>query len=88
MLVNNAAVQIMGPLHEFTGEQFDQLINVNMKGVFFGCKYALPIMMKQKAGVILSVSSVLGLVGDFDAQYQFTYGDDTLRSLADIKQIS
>ncbi|MBP1990332.1 SDR family NAD(P)-dependent oxidoreductase [Paenibacillus eucommiae] len=66
VLVNNAAVQIMGPLHEFTEAQFDQIISVNMKGVFFGCKYTLPVMMKQKAGVVLSVSSVLGLVGDPD----------------------
>mgnify|MGYP000673989526 CR=1 FL=1 len=66
ILVNNAAVQIMGPLHEFSEEDFDKTINVNLKGVFLGCKYALPIMMKQRSGAILSVSSVLGVVGDPD----------------------
>lgn len=66
ILLNNAAVQIMGPLHEFTEEQFDRTISVNLKGVFWGCKHALPIMMKQRKGVILSTSSVLGLVGDAD----------------------
>lgn len=66
VLVNNAAVQIIGPLHEFTEEQYDQVVNVNLKGVFIGCKMALPIMMKQRSGVILSISSVLGVVGDHD----------------------
>lgn len=75
VLVNNAAVQIIGPLHEFTEEQFDQVVDVNMKGVFIGCKLALPIMMKQSSGVILSVSSVLGVVGDHDmAIYGATKG--------------
>jgi meso-butanediol dehydrogenase/(S,S)-butanediol dehydrogenase/diacetyl reductase len=66
VLVNNAAVQIMGPLHEYEEADFDKTINVNLKGVFLGCKYALPIMMKQRSGVVLSISSVLGVVGDQD----------------------
>jgi NAD(P)-dependent dehydrogenase (short-subunit alcohol dehydrogenase family) len=66
ILINNAAVQIMGPLHEFSEADFDKTIDVNLKGVFLGCKYALPIMMKQREGVILSTSSVLGVVGDAD----------------------
>ncbi|MDF2671226.1 MAG: short-chain dehydrogenase/reductase [Paenibacillus sp.] len=66
ILLNNAAVQIMGPLHEFTEAQFDKTIAVNLKGVFFGCKHALPIMVNQQKGVILSTSSVLGLLGDAD----------------------
>jgi len=66
ILINNAAVQIMGPLHECTEADFQQMIDVNLKGVFLGCKYALPIMMKQRSGVILTTSSVLGVVGDSD----------------------
>lgn len=66
ILVNNAAVQIMGPLHEFTSEQFDRTVAVNLKGVFLGCKAALPRMMEQRQGIILSTSSVLGVVGDAD----------------------
>lgn len=66
VLVNNAAVQIMGPLHEYEEADFDKTVDVNLKGAFLGCKYALPIMMKRQKGVILSVSSVLGVVGDPD----------------------
>ncbi len=64
ILINNAAVQIMGPLHECEEVDFYKMIDVNIKGLFLGCKYALPIMMKQRSGVVLSVSSVLGTVGD------------------------
>lgn len=66
ILVNNAAVQIMGALHECTEAQLDAMLRANIKGMVFGCKYALPAMMEQRKGVILSVSSVLGVVGDPD----------------------
>ncbi|MCU6709877.1 SDR family oxidoreductase [Paenibacillus sp. J5C_2022] len=66
ILINNAAVQIMGELHDCTEEQFDRMIAVNLKGVFFGCKHVLPFMLEQKKGVILSTSSVLGVTGDAD----------------------
>ncbi|MDF2715156.1 MAG: short-chain dehydrogenase/reductase [Paenibacillus sp.] len=66
VLVNNAAVQIMGALHECTEAQIDTMLRVNVKGMALGCKHALPIMMERRKGVILSVSSVLGVVGDPD----------------------
>lgn len=64
VLVNNAGIQILGPFHTQTESDFDQLIAVNLKGVMLGCRYALPTMLEHKKGVILSTSSVLGLVGD------------------------
>lgn len=75
VLINNAAVQHMAALHECTEEQFDAMLRVNVKGMLFGCKYALPVMMERRSGVILSVSSVLGVVGDPDlAAYGATKG--------------
>jgi NAD(P)-dependent dehydrogenase (short-subunit alcohol dehydrogenase family) len=75
ILVNNAAVQIMGRVHEYSEADFDRTIDVNLKGVFLGCRYVLPVMMEQKKGVILSTSSVLGTVGDPDlAVYGATKG--------------
>ncbi len=44
-------------------EDWDMVINVNLKGVFFGCKYAIPIMMKQRSGVIINTASTFGFVG-------------------------
>lgn len=75
VLVNNAAIQIMGPLHEYREEDFDRTIAVNLKGAFLGIRSALKVMLAQGAGVILSTSSVLGLVGDPDlAVYGSTKG--------------
>lgn len=66
ILVNNAAVQIMGPLHVFEEEDFDRVLAVNLKGSFNGCRSVLPTFMQQGRGVILFTSSVLGLVADPD----------------------
>jgi 3-oxoacyl-[acyl-carrier protein] reductase len=49
-------------LWEATEEDFDQIISVNLKGVFLSCKYAIPHMLERQSGVILSMSSLGGLV--------------------------
>ena len=49
-------------LWEATEEDFDQIISVNLKGVFLPCKYAIPHMLERQSGVILSMSSLGGLV--------------------------
>lgn len=49
-------------LWEATEEDFDQIISVNLKGVFLSCKYAIPHMLERRNGVILSMSSLGGLV--------------------------
>jgi NAD(P)-dependent dehydrogenase (short-subunit alcohol dehydrogenase family) len=75
VIVNNAGVQVLGPFHEQNESDFDRLIDTNLKGVLFGCRYAIPVMLAQRQGVILSTSSVLGLVGDPDlAVYGATKG--------------
>jgi NAD(P)-dependent dehydrogenase (short-subunit alcohol dehydrogenase family) len=66
ILVNNAAVQIMAKLVETSEEVWDQIHNVNLKGVFLGCKYAIPAMIKAGGGSIVNMASVLGFVGDPD----------------------
>jgi NAD(P)-dependent dehydrogenase (short-subunit alcohol dehydrogenase family) len=64
ILVNNAAVQHEVLLHETTLEQWRRMIDVNLGGVFLGCKHAIPVMCARGAGVIINMSSVLGLAGD------------------------
>jgi NAD(P)-dependent dehydrogenase (short-subunit alcohol dehydrogenase family) len=49
-------------LWEATEEDFDQIISVNLKGVFLACKYAIPAMIERRSGVVLSMSSLGGLV--------------------------
>lgn len=64
ILVNNAAVAIGGfPVYEMTEEQWHRLIAVNLTSVFRGCKYALPHMIRQKGGVIISMASAQGHIG-------------------------
>ena len=66
MLVNNAAVQVLAKLVDTTEEVWDRIHSVNLKGVFLGCKYAIPAMIKSGGGSIVNIASVLGLVGDPD----------------------
>jgi NAD(P)-dependent dehydrogenase (short-subunit alcohol dehydrogenase family) len=64
ILVNNAAIAIGGmPVHEMTDEQWHRLIAVNLTSVFRGCKYALPHMIRQKAGSIINMASAQGHIG-------------------------
>ena len=64
VLVNNAAIQIEGRLHEQSVEAFHRVVNVNLLGTFLFSRAALPAMRRQGSGVIINLSSVLGLVGD------------------------
>lgn len=63
ILVNNAGLRIMSSLEETTDELWDLHINVCLKGVFYGCKAAAPIMKAQRWGRIISISSTSGRRG-------------------------
>ena len=64
VLVNNAAIAIGGmPVHEMTDAEWHRLIAVNLTSVFRGCKYALPVMIRQKGGSIINMASAQGHVG-------------------------
>jgi 2-deoxy-D-gluconate 3-dehydrogenase len=62
--VNNAGDNLAGPAIDFTVEQFDHLLNVNYRSVFFLSAMVAKVMMTQQAGgAIVSVASQAGLVG-------------------------
>jgi len=63
ILVNNAAVIITKDILSTEEEEWNDLMAVNVTGVFHHCRAALPPMIKQKRGSIVSVSSISGLVG-------------------------
>jgi len=63
VLVNNAGISVRMPFEEYPVEVLDQMINVNIKGVFLGMKHAVLLMKEQKAGCILNMSSIAGLIG-------------------------
>ena len=63
ILFNNAGISILKSIPDTTESDLDQLLAVNFKGLFFGCKHAMPIMAKQGSGVIINTASELALVG-------------------------
>ena len=63
VLVNNAGVSVVKPLHEHTPEEWDFVMGVNVKAVCLAGRHVIPIMMKQKSGVILNTGSISGQVG-------------------------
>jgi NAD(P)-dependent dehydrogenase (short-subunit alcohol dehydrogenase family) len=67
VLVNNAGISgVDKPTHEITEEEWDSVINVNVKGVFLCTKHAIPYMQKAGSGSIINMSSIYGLVGAGD----------------------
>jgi NAD(P)-dependent dehydrogenase (short-subunit alcohol dehydrogenase family) len=64
VMVNNAAIQIEEELTETTEAQLDQILAVNLKGVFFGCKHAVRAMRSTGGGSIVNIASILALVAD------------------------
>lgn len=62
VLVNNAGIRgDIKPLFSYSEKTWDDVIATNLKGTFLCCKAVLPIMMKQKSGMIINISSVNGL---------------------------
>lgn len=61
---NNAGIEgKVAPIVEQKVEDFDMVMNVNVRGVFLGLKHVLPVMIKQKSGSVINTSSVAGLGG-------------------------
>jgi 2-keto-3-deoxy-L-fuconate dehydrogenase len=63
VLVNNAGVGSVGTLLTTTGDEFDRLYAVNVKGVFYMTKAFLPAMIEQKWGSVVNMASIGGIVG-------------------------
>ena len=66
VLFNNAGIQVFGTLPATSESDWQKVMDVNLKGVYLGCKYAIPHMISQGGGSIVNTASVLGLVGDPD----------------------
>lgn len=75
ILVNNAGIAFARTIPDTTLEEWDRLVNVNLKGVFLCSRAVIPIMQQQGGGVIVNVSSEQGLVGASEnAAYTATKG--------------
>ena len=63
VLIVNAGVVRVGQVEEFPEEDYDLLIDVNLKGTFFTCKAAVPHFKRQRSGTIITLASVAAHIG-------------------------
>jgi 3-oxoacyl-[acyl-carrier protein] reductase len=64
ILVNNAGITKDGLLARMKEEDFDKVIETNLKGTFNCIRHATPIMMKQRSGKIINMTSIVGVAGN------------------------
>ncbi len=62
-LVNNAGVSLSKQVQDVTEREFDRVMDVNVKGTFFCCQRALPLLLKGENASIINLSSIWGLQG-------------------------
>ena len=65
ILVNNAGIYRTHNVLETPADEWDQVMDINAKGVFLGTKAAIPAMRQNGGGSIVNISSVAGLIGNF-----------------------
>lgn len=63
VLLNNAGLYLIKPLAETTLEEWNNLMAINVTGVFLGMKHTAPLMAERESGSIINLSSVAGLMG-------------------------
>ncbi|MGE0821806.1 MAG: SDR family NAD(P)-dependent oxidoreductase [Candidatus Binatia bacterium] len=77
VLYNNAGVYLRGkdgPVTRVTDDIWDLTLNVNLKGMYLGCKYAIPEMIKAGGGAIVNTASAAGLMGSNFHAYSASKG--------------
>lgn len=63
VLINNAGVASFGNTEDFPIEEFDKIMNVNIRSVFLACQKAIKLMKEKNSGYIINISSVVGFKG-------------------------
>jgi len=66
ILYNNAAIFLReedGPVSELSHQTWEQILSVNLSGLFYVCKYALPLMIRSGGGSVINTSSSAGVIG-------------------------
>lgn len=61
VLVSNAGIMPIAPLARLKVDEWDRMIDINIKGVLYGIAAALPLMLKQKSGHFINIASVFGI---------------------------
>ena len=63
VLVNNAGVSVVKAIHEHTPEEWDTVMNTNVKAAYWAARHVIPVMMRQRSGVVLNTGSISGVAG-------------------------
>ena len=74
ILVNNAGILLMKGIEETSGQEWDNIQNINSKGVFLGSKTVIPAMRESGGGSIVNISSIAGLIGSKFTAYGASKG--------------
>lgn len=73
ILVNNAGLDYTKPIQDFSVEEFDHELNVNLRGPFLLCRRIVPFMYKQKSGHIINIGSTAGITAwEYTTAYHTT----------------
>ena len=90
VLINNAGISIHGSIVDLSVNEYDRVMDVNLRGPFLTCKYTVPQMMKRRSGSIINITSRLS---DWTEEKHILYGTSkaalnrfTLNMAADLKQ--
>ena len=81
-VINNAGATIFGTVNHTTIEEYQWQLGINMWGVLYGTKAFLPMMLQQKEGCIVNISSVFGLLG-FPTQSAYNMSKFAVRGLTE-----
>lgn len=63
VFVNNAGISVVRPIHEHTPEEWDAVMNTNVKALYWAAREIIPVMIRQKSGLILNTGSISGEAG-------------------------
>jgi len=63
LLINNAGIAVIKKIHEHTPEEWDRVMNVNVKSIYWFARHVIPVMQQQSSGVILNTGSISSVVG-------------------------
>lgn len=63
ILINNAGVSLAGPFEQYSQTDLEWILNTNLWGTIYGCRYFLPILRQQNTGYLVNMASDFGLIG-------------------------
>lgn len=74
ILVNNAGIHFVKDITEMTVDEWDRLMNINLKSMFLCCKHVIPHMVKQHKGAIVNLASISSFIGqEMEGASTFAY---------------